>query len=41
MYVHLVNREKESDEEDGGMEIGFLNTAIQFESDNSVSTSSS
>ena len=41
VYVHLVNREKESDEEDGGMEIGFLNTAIQFESDNSVSTSSS
>ena len=39
--VQLVNQEKESDEEDDGMEIGFLNTAIQFESDNSVSTSSS
>ena len=33
--------EKESDEEDSGIEFSFLNTTIQFESDNSVSTSSS
>ena len=39
--VQLVNREKESDKEDSGMEFSFLNTTIQFESDNSVSTSSS